>query len=66
MPRKPRQESPTGVYRWITCGINRKTLFHFKDDYLYFLDLVRTHAKRLYIEYVNQYRPQEEYAKAFA
>ena len=45
MPRKPRQESATGVYHWITRGINRKALFHFKEDYLYFLDLVKTHSK---------------------
>ncbi len=45
MPRKPRQTSSTGVYHWITRGINRKTLFHFREDYLYFLELVRLHSK---------------------
>jgi putative transposase len=45
MPRKPPQESPTGIYHWITRGINRRHLFHFKDDYLYFLDLARIHSR---------------------
>ena len=44
MPRKPRQESSTGIYHWITRGINRRALFHFKKDYLFFLDLVKTHT----------------------
>lgn len=45
MPRKPLEESPTGIYHWITRGINRKTLFHFKDDYFYFLNLVKVHSR---------------------
>lgn len=45
MSRKPRQQSLSGIYHWITRGINRRTLFHFKDDYLYFLELVRNHSK---------------------
>jgi len=44
MPRKPRTTSPTGVYHWITRGINRQGLFHFKDDYQKFLSLVKDHA----------------------
>ena len=45
MPRKPRQGSSTGVYHWITRGMNRKALFHFREDYLHFLDLIRDHSK---------------------
>ena len=45
MPRKPRQQSKTGFYHWITRGINRRGLFHFKDDFLYFLELVRLHSQ---------------------
>lgn len=45
MPRKPRQESTTGLYHWITRGMHRKSLFHFKEDYLYFLSLVKEHSR---------------------
>lgn len=40
MPRKKRQESPTGVYHWIVRGMNKKDLFHRKEDYQRFRDLI--------------------------
>ncbi len=43
MPRKPRSHSSTNVYHWINRGVNQKRLFHFKDDYLYFLKLLNEH-----------------------
>ena len=43
MPRKPRLYSPTGVYHWINRGVNQKHLFHFKNDYQYFLGLLKEH-----------------------
>jgi len=50
MPRKPRSSSPTGVYHWINRGVNQKHLFHFKDDYQYFLRLLKEHKKEPAIE----------------
>ena len=40
MARSKRVASPTGVYHWITRGINRKHLFHFFEDYLRFRELL--------------------------
>ena len=40
MPRKRRLQSPTGVYHWITRGINKKELFHHSKDYDYFKGLL--------------------------
>ncbi len=40
MPRKRREESPTGVYHWIVRGMNRKKLFHKAKDYRCFEDLL--------------------------
>ena len=39
MPRKKREQSPTGIYHWIARGINRKDLFHHAQDYFVFLKL---------------------------
>ena len=40
MPRKKREESPTGVYHWIVRGMNKKDLFHDAQDYERFRDLL--------------------------
>jgi putative transposase len=40
MPRKKRQESPTGVYHWIVRGTNKKDLFHDTKDFRSFEDLL--------------------------
>ena len=40
MARSKRLESPTGIYHWITRGVNRKHLFHGSDDYLRFKELL--------------------------
>lgn len=40
MPRKKRQESPTGVYHWIVRGMNKKDLFHQPADYQRFRELI--------------------------
>ena len=50
MPRKKRIPSPTGVYHWINRGINRKHLFHFKDDHEYFLKLLKEHKTQFDID----------------
>ena len=47
MPRKRRLQSPTGVYHWITRGINKKELFHHPKDY--------DHFKNLLAEYKQPY-----------
>lgn len=44
MPRKRREESPTGVHHWIARGINRKNLFHQPQDYSVFLELTAKFA----------------------
>ncbi len=46
MPRGPRLESSTGYYHWINRGVNQKKLFHFKDDFKAFLDLVQQYKER--------------------
>ena len=40
MPRKKREESPTGVYHWIARGMNKKDLFHRQGDYERFRELI--------------------------
>ncbi len=40
MPRKKRQESPTGIYHWIVRGINKKKLFHSSEDFSQWRSLV--------------------------
>lgn len=52
MPRKKRLHSPTNIYHWITRGVHRKKIFHRRDDFHYYLDLMRSlseeHSARLY------------------
>jgi putative transposase len=50
MPRGQRAESPTGYYHWINRGVNQKKLFHFKDDFKAFLDLVQEYKERFEID----------------
>ena len=40
MPRKTRQESPTGIYHWITRGYLKRDIFRLRDDFLKFLELI--------------------------
>ena len=40
MPRKKREESPTGVYHWIARGMHKKDLFHDALDYQHFRELL--------------------------
>lgn len=53
MPRKPRQGSLTGVYHFMTRGVNKKRLFHSRKDYEVYLSLVREYAKELSIQIFN-------------
>jgi putative transposase len=39
MPRHKRTSSPSGVYHWITRGVNRKRIFRQHKDYVHFLTL---------------------------
>ncbi len=41
MPRKRREESPSGVYHWIVRGINKKDLFHDAQDCHQFRELLQ-------------------------
>lgn len=50
MPRKPRQISPAGVYHFISRGVNKKHLFHCRDDYEYYLCLLKEYSERLAIK----------------
>lgn len=43
MPRKKREESPTGVYHWIVRGMNKNDLFHEPKDYQRFRELILEH-----------------------
>ena len=43
MGRKSRQESETGFYHVITRGNNKTQLFHTKNDFEYFLKLLKDH-----------------------
>ncbi len=52
MPRKNRQESPTGIYHWISRGYLKKNIFRHKDDFQKFLELIKeykeTHSITIY------------------
>ncbi len=50
MPRINRTQSPSGVYHWITRGVNRKKLFRQLKDYAYFLALTTAHAAQYEIK----------------
>ena len=47
MPRKPRQESPSGVYHFMTRGVNKKRLFHSRKDYEFYLSLIGEYSQKL-------------------
>ena len=50
MPRRPRQGSPTGVYHFITRGVNKKRLFHDKKDFQFYMALMLEYKEKLKIE----------------
>jgi putative transposase len=43
MPRKPRMQSTSGYYHWISRGLNKKKVFHRKSDFETFLELIKEH-----------------------
>ncbi|OGX11283.1 MAG: hypothetical protein A2351_07570 [Omnitrophica bacterium RIFOXYB12_FULL_50_7] len=45
MPRKKREESPTGVYHWIVRGMNKRKTFHDREDGGQFFNLVKEYQK---------------------
>jgi putative transposase len=47
MARKPRNPSSAGTYHFIARGVNKKKIFHKKDDYSFYMGLVREYAQRL-------------------
>ncbi len=50
MPRKPRKTSASGVYHFVTRGVNKKKLFHKDDDYRAYLLLVKEYADRFDVQ----------------
>jgi putative transposase len=40
--RSSRKISPTGIYHWIVRGIHKKKIFHGREDFLYFKNLITT------------------------
>lgn len=50
MPRKPRQASESGVYHFITRGVNKKKLFHCNEDFKVYLSLLKEYAEVLSIK----------------
>ena len=53
MPRGPRQESSTGYYHWINRGVNRKKLFHRKEDFIAFTGLIREYKAILEVDLIH-------------
>src|SRR3989339_1345623 len=45
MPRKKREESPTGVYHWIVRGMNKRKIFHHGEDIVQFFSLMKEYQK---------------------
>lgn len=45
MPRKTRQESPTGIYHWITRGYLKRDIFYRKDDFEKFVALLKEYKQ---------------------
>lgn len=50
MPRRPRQESPTGVYHFINRGVNKKKIFHNASDFGCYRKLLREYSDKLVIQ----------------
>jgi putative transposase len=46
MPRKKREESPTGIYHWIVRGMNKKDLFHDSRDFSFFYGLLKEYKRK--------------------
>ena len=53
MPRKKRQESATGVYHWIVRGMNRKPLFHRREDIERFKELLCEYKKTFEVDFYH-------------
>ena len=51
MARKRRIESPTGIYHWITRGINKKAVFHTPEDFQFFKQLVLEYKRGIDIHH---------------
>src|SRR3989338_7497448 len=47
MARKPRSESPVGIYHFMTRGVNKKRIFHKDRDYAFYLALLMEYCQRL-------------------
>ena len=47
MARKPRSESASGLYHFITRGVNKKKLFHKDKDYEFYRTLLNEYCEKL-------------------
>jgi REP element-mobilizing transposase RayT len=50
MPRKPRIASQTGYYHFINRGINKRKIFHKKNDFEFYLRLALEYKDKFGIE----------------
>ena len=46
MPRKTRQESPTGIYHWMSRGYLKRDIFRSRPDFDKFLGLVQEYSPK--------------------
>ncbi|MCG3177143.1 MAG: hypothetical protein MOGMAGMI_02110 [Candidatus Omnitrophica bacterium] len=61
MPRKPRQISPSGVYHFMVRGVNKKKIFHSKNDCEAYLGFVKQYSEMYDIQ-VYHYCIMENHA----
>ena len=50
MPRKPRQASNSGFYHFINRGVNKKKLFHCKEDFEFYKGLLREYKEKFHVQ----------------
>jgi putative transposase len=53
MPRKPRVISDGGYYHIVTRGIDHRKLFRYRQDYQYFLEIIKKYLQKFQINIIH-------------
>jgi len=53
MPRKPRVISDGGYYHIVTRGIDRRKLFRYRQDYQYFLKIIKRYLQKFQVNIIH-------------
>ena len=53
MPRRPRILAEGGYYHILTRGNDRRKLFRYKKDYIYFLKIIKRYLKKFQVDIIH-------------